>query len=125
MSGKGRGNTIKLVRNNHLIHCYVYKNVALFKGDTYVYRGLFKRNGGNYNKEHYGYVVTLENMDNVKNEISKMVSGFIIYKKTNEELEIKTLPTKNLLIDDEIKNVRFYEDADANCANNTSDNLTI
>jgi hypothetical protein len=128
MSGKGRGNTIKLVRNNHLIHCFIFKNIALFKGDTYVYRGIFKRNGGNYNKEQYGYLVSLENLDNVKNEISKMVSGFIIYKKGNEELNVEIQPSRNLLIDDDSKsitNVRFYEDADANCANNTSDNLII
>lgn len=129
MSGKGRGNTIKLVRNNHLIHCYIYKNVALFKGDTYVYRGLFKRNGGIYNKENYGYVVSLDNLDSVKNEISKMVSGYIIYKKGNEQLHIEFQPTNtNLLIDDDEqskKNIKFYEDADANCANNTSENLII
>jgi hypothetical protein len=118
MSGKGRGNTIKLVRNNHLIHCYIYKNLAIFKGDTYVYRGLFKRNGGNYNKEHYGYVVPLDKIDNVKNEISKMVSGFIIFKKGDEELNIDIQKTTT-------NHIKFYEDDDDCYTNNTSDKLII
>ena len=128
--GRGSGTAPKVVRNNHLIQCYIYKNVALFKGDTYVYRGLFKRNSGEFNKEHYGYVVPLDNLEKVKEEISRMVSGFIVYRKGYEELDVVVPITQNLLAEsDDFKqapsNVRFYDDPDANCANNTSDNLTI
>jgi hypothetical protein len=130
MSGKGRGGSApRVVRNNHLIQCYIYKNVALFKGDTYVYRGLFKRNGGNFNKEHYGYVIPIDNNKQVSDEISRMVSGFIIYRKGDEKLDVETPTSQNLLLDDTLdlksSNVRFYEDPDANCANNTSDNMII
>lgn len=128
--GRGRGNTPKIVKNNHLIQCYIYKNVVLFKGDTYVYRGLFKRNGGDFNKEHYGYIVPLDNLEKVRDEISKMVSGFIVYKRGFEELNVVVPISQNLLADtDDLKipasGVRFYDDPDANCENNTSDNLII
>ena len=90
--GRGRGTAPKVVRNNHLIQCYIYKNVALFKGDTYVYRGLFKRNSGEFNKEHYGYVVPLDNLEKVKEEISidlgigKMKMIHRVYKKGNQQI---------------------------------------
>ena len=116
MSGKGKGNTIKLVRNNHLIQCYIYKNIALFKGDTYVYRGIFKRNGGEFRREHYGYVVSLDNWEKVKGEVLRMVSGFIIYKREHEELNAKLSSVNHLLEDTN----PVYE-----CSNNVSDNLVI
>ncbi len=123
LSGRGRGRgggggvgSTKLVRNNHLIQCYIYKNIALFKGDTYVYRGIFKRNGGEFKREHYGYIISLDNWEKVKEEISRMVSGFIIYKREHEELNVK-LSVTNLLLED---TSMVYE-----CSNNTSDNLVI
>jgi hypothetical protein len=120
LGGRGRGGgsgggSTKVVRNNHLIQCYIYKNIALFKGDTYVYRGIFKRNGGEFQREHYGYAVSLENWEKVKEEVSKMVSGFIIYKREHDELNVK-LSVTNLLDDTSSVN---------ECSNNTSDNLVI
>ena len=114
--GGGGGGAAKVVRNNHVMQCYIYKNIALFKGDTYVYRGIFKRNGGEFKKEHYGYIVSLENWEKVKEEVSRMVSGFIIYKKDLDELNIKQ-PIMNHLLD-------VYANADE-CSNNTSDSLVI
>ena len=118
LGGRGRGGGVapKVVRNNHLIQCYIYKNIALFKGDTYVYRGIFKRNGGEFKREHYGYVVSLENWEKVKEEVLRMVSGFIIYKRDHDELNVKLSVTTNLLND--INSVN-------ECSNNTSDNLVI
>jgi len=114
--GGGGGCSTKVVRNNHLIQCYIYKNIALFKGDTYVYRGIFKRNGGEFKREHYGYVVSLENWEKVKEEVLRMVSGFIIYKREHDELNVKLSVTNHLLDDSNT----VYE-----CANNTSDSLVI
>ena len=119
LGGRGRGGgngSTKVVRNNHLIQCYIYKNIALFKGDTYVYRGIFKRNGGEFKREHYGYIISLDNWEKVKEEISRMVSGFIIYKREHDELNVKLSVTNHLLDDTNL----VYE-----CSNNTSDNLVI
>jgi len=72
------------LKNNHLIQCFVYQNVALFKGDTYVYRGLFNRFGGYYDKSHFGFIVPLNHYEKVGDEIMRMAFGFNIYKKESE-----------------------------------------
>lgn len=80
-----------VVKNNHLIQLYIYNNAALFKGDTFVYRGLFNRFGGYYDKSYYGFVVPLENYEKVKEEIVRMVFGFIIHNKKTEDIVIKSM----------------------------------
>ncbi len=93
------------IKNNHFIQCNVYKNVALFKGDTFVYRGLFRRYGGNYEKAHFGYAVSLTNYEKVKDELKRMVSGFIIVNKEQEEISIAlqqpSAAHNKLMLDDE------------------------
>ena len=81
------------IKNNHFVQCFIYKNAALFKGDTYVYRGLFNRFGGYYDKSNFGYIVPLENYEKVSEEITRMAFGFIIYKKDTEV--IKTISRLN------------------------------
>jgi hypothetical protein len=75
------------IKNNHLIQCYIYQNATLFKGDTYVYRGLFYRFGGHYDKSHFGFIVPLDNYDKVRDEIMRMAFGFIVYKKESEVIK--------------------------------------
>jgi hypothetical protein len=79
------------IKNNHLIQCYIYQNATLFKGDTYVYRGLFNRFGGYYDKSHFGFIVPLENYEKVREEIMRMAFGFIVYKKESEVIKTDNL----------------------------------
>lgn len=82
--GRGGNNGSRVMKSNHVIQCILFKNVALFKGDTYTYRGLFRRNGGNFNREFYGFVVSLEAVDKIKNELTPMLSGFTIHHRDGE-----------------------------------------
>ena len=75
------------IKNNHLIQCYIYQNATLFKGDTYVYRGLFYRFGGHYDKSHFGFIVPLNTYEKVRDEIMRMAFGFIVYKKESEVIK--------------------------------------
>lgn len=76
------------VRMNHDIQCYMYDNVALFRGDTYTYRGLFRRYGGLYSKEHKGYIVSHDRVSEVRSELTQMVSGFLVYNNRQKTLDI-------------------------------------
>lgn len=76
------------VRMNHDIQCYLHENVALFRGDTYTYRGMFRRYGGLYSKEHKGYVVSHERVSEVRSELTQMVSGFLVYNVRYKQLVI-------------------------------------
>ena len=73
---------------NHDIQCYQYENVALFRGDTYTYRGMFRRYGGLYSKEHKGYVVAHDRVSEVRSELTQMVSGFLVYNVRYKSLVI-------------------------------------
>jgi len=111
---KERGKTASksVVKNNHLIQCYIYDNATVFKGDTFVYRGLFNRFGGYYDKTYFGYVVSLENYEKVKEEIARMVFGFIIHIKKNEEIVVKSSAKASAVC-------QLNEEADAEAINNT------
>jgi len=76
------------VRMNHDIQCYLHENVALFRGDTYTYRGMFRRYGGLYSKEHKGYVVSHDRVSEVRSELTQMVSGFLVYNVRYKQLVI-------------------------------------
>ena len=71
----------KLPRNNNVIICKLYKNVALFTGDTYTYRGIFKRNSGDFNKKLRGYIVPLDCIQSIRAEIYPQVQGYLIYRE--------------------------------------------
>ena len=75
------------IKNNHFVQCFIYQNASLFKGDTYVYRGLFNRFGGYYDKSNFGFIVPLDNYEKVSDEIKRMAYGFIIYKKDSEIIQ--------------------------------------
>ena len=91
----------KKIKFNHIINVFVYNNIALFKGDTYPYRGTFKRCGGDFNKKFYGYCVPLDRMAECKMQISNFVESLMVYKK-DENLDIGTVQ-KNM-IEDELDN---------------------
>ena len=97
---------------NHLINVFVYNNIALFKGDTYSYRGTFKRCGGDFNKKHYGYLVPLDRLAECKMQISNFVESLLIYKK-DTNLDIGTV--QNTMIGDELDN---YHTEDNNINSN-------
>lgn len=86
---------------NHLINVFVYNNIALFKGDTYSYRGTFKRCGGEFNKKYYGYLIPLDRMVECKMQISNFVESLLVYKK-DENLDIGSV--QNNMIDNELDN---------------------
>jgi hypothetical protein len=86
---------------NHLINVFVYNNIALFKGDTYSYRGTFKRCGGEFNKKYYGYLIPLDRMAECKLQISNFVESLLVYKK-DENLDIGSV--QNNMIDNELDN---------------------
>lgn len=90
--------TLKKLKFNHLINVFIYNNIALFKGDTYPYRGTFKRCGGDFNKKHYGYLVPLDRLAECKMQISKFVESLLVYKK-DTDLEIDIVLSN--LIDEE------------------------
>lgn len=77
----------KAPRNNHVIHCLKYENCGLFKGDTYTYRGIFRRHGGEFSKQFRGYVVPLDNIFGIEEELKRQISGYII-KKLYEKLPV-------------------------------------
>jgi len=74
------------IKNNHSITCYVYTNGTLFKGDTYTYRGLFRRYGGFFSRPHRGYITERDKTQDIKSELLGLISGFLIYYR-NEELD--------------------------------------
>ena len=124
--GRGRGsNGPKVMKSNHVIQCIQYTNVGLFKGDTYTYRGLFRRNGGEYNREFYGYVVDKDSIDKIKSELTPMLSGFIIHKR-DEELPVEA-PKKSFIEEDsqDVKTARVQFIDEDNYENDTSSSLTI
>ena len=71
----------KMPRNNHTITCKIYKNTGLFTGDTYTYRGIFKRNSGDFSTKFRGYIVPLENIQAIRNEIVPQVQGYLVYRE--------------------------------------------
>lgn len=77
----------KIVKFNHAINVYTYNNIALFKGDTYPYRGIFKRCGGEFSKKDYGYLIPLNRVSEAKLQIIKFVESLMCYKK-DENLDI-------------------------------------
>jgi hypothetical protein len=91
----------KKIKFNHIINVFVYNNIALFKGDTYPYRGTFKRCGGDFNKKFYGYLIPLDRMAECKMQISSFVESLMVYKK-EENLDIGTV--QNSMIDEELDN---------------------
>ena len=97
---------------NHIINVFVYNNISLFKGDTYSYRGTFKRCGGDFNKKFYGYLIPLDRMAECKMQISNFVESLMVYKK-EENLDIGTV--QNNMIGDELDN---YHKEDTNINSN-------
>ena len=97
---------------NHLINVFVYNNIALFKGDTYSYRGTFKRCGGEFNKKYYGYLIPLDRMAECKLQISNFVESLLVYKK-DENLDIGSV--QNNMIDNELDN---YNNEDSSLNSN-------
>jgi hypothetical protein len=97
----------KKTKFNHLINVFVYNNIALFKGDTYPYRGTFKRCGGDFNKKFYGYLVPLDRLAECKMQISNFVESLLVYKK-DQNLDIGTV-LKNM-IDDDLDNYHNEQD---------------
>jgi hypothetical protein len=97
---------------NHLINVFVYNNIALFKGDTYSYRGTFKRCGGEFNKKYYGYLIPLDRMAECKMQISNFVESLLVYKK-DENLDIGSV--QNNMIDNELDN---YNNEDSSLNSN-------
>jgi hypothetical protein len=69
----------KMPRNNHVITCKMYKNIALFTGDTYTYRGIFKRNSGDFSTKFRGYLVSLDCIQAIRSEIYPQVQGYLVY----------------------------------------------
>jgi hypothetical protein len=78
----------KMPRNNHVITCKLYKNIALFTGDTYTYRGIFKRNSGEFNTKFRGYLVSLDCIQAIRAEIYPQVQGYLVYHE-NIDLPIQ------------------------------------
>lgn len=91
-------------KNNHLIKCTIYTNIALYQGDTYIYRGIFKRNNGNFSTQYKGYLVPLNKIESIRFEIQKQVQGYLIYNK-NEVLSCDTCL---------LNNTEHYNDIDNN-----------
>ena len=87
---KKEGNALKMPRNNHVITCKTYKNIALFTGDTYTYRGIFKRNSGDFNTKFRGYLVPLDCIHAIRNEIRPQVQGYLEYYDKMCDLPITT-----------------------------------
>ncbi len=77
----------KMPRNNHVITCKMYKNIALFTGDTYTYRGIFKRNSGDFNTKFRGYLVPLDSIQAIRAEIYPQVQGYLVY---HENIDLST-----------------------------------
>ena len=88
--------TKRKTKFNHIINVFIYNNIALFKGDTYPYRGTFKRCGGDFNKQHYGYLIPLDRMAEAKLQISNFVESLMIYKK-DENLDIGHISSHTIL----------------------------
>jgi hypothetical protein len=103
---------IRKPKFNHLINVFIYKNIALFKGDTFPYRGTFNRFGGEFNKKFYGYLIPLDRMVECKMEISKFVESLLVYKK-DENLDIGNI--KNSMIDNKLDD---YDNNETNVNNN-------
>jgi hypothetical protein len=97
----------KKTKFNHLINVFVYNNIALFKGDTYPYRGTFKRCGGDFNKKFYGYLVPLDRFAECKMQISNFVESLLVYKK-DQNLDIGTVVST--MIDDDLDNYHNEQD---------------
>jgi len=87
------------IKFNHIINVFIYNNVALFKGDTYPYRGTFKRCGGDFNKKYYGYLIPLDRMAEAKMQISNFVESLMVYKK-DENLDIGHVLEKPIIDED-------------------------
>lgn len=124
--GRGRGKSAgpRLMKFNHMIQCILYRNVALFKGDTYTYRGIFRRHGGEFNKKYYGYVVSLDNVEAIKNELVPMIYGYVIQNR-NEDLPVE-MPTNFVEDTEEVeKKVQFSEEQNQTFENSTDTNFTI
>lgn len=77
----------KMPRNNHVITCKMYKNIALFTGDTYTYRGIFKRNSGDFSTKFRGYLVPLDCIQAIRAEIYPQVQGYLVY---HENIDLPT-----------------------------------
>jgi hypothetical protein len=103
----------KMPRNNHVITCKIYKNIVLFTGDTYTYRGIFKRNSGDFNTKFRGYLVPLENIQSIRSEISPQVQGYLVYR---ENVDLPTQPEsitqKNSTMKSTVQNVTIADDDD-------------
>jgi hypothetical protein len=103
----------KMPRNNHVITCKIYKNIVLFTGDTYTYRGIFKRNSGDFNTKFRGYLVPLENIQSIRSEIYPQVQGYLVYHE-NVDLPIQTelIAQKTNVSKPTIQNVNMSDDDD-------------
>lgn len=103
----------KMPRNNHVITCKMFKNIALFTGDTYTYRGIFKRNSGDFNKKFHGYIVPLDCIQSIRNEIFPQVQGYLVY---HENIDLPTnaesIPLKNNTSKSTIQNIDIVDDDD-------------
>jgi hypothetical protein len=91
----------KIVKFNHAINIYTYNNIALFKGDTYPYRGIFKRCGGEFSKKNYGYLIPLNRVSEAKLQIIKFVESLMCYKK-DENLDISHM--ENVFVNENFDN---------------------
>jgi hypothetical protein len=104
----------KMPRNNHVITCKMYKNIALFTGDTYTYRGIFKRNSGDFNTKMRGYLVPLDCIQSIRAEIYPQVQGYLVYHE-NIDLQIhggggESAPQKNHTMNSTIQNIDIIDD---------------
>jgi hypothetical protein len=101
----------KMPRNNHVITCKMYKNIALFTGDTYTYRGIFKRNSGDFSTKFRGYIVPLDCIQAIRTEIYPQVQGYLIYRE-NVDLSVHTesIEQKNSTSKSTIQNITIDDD---------------
>jgi hypothetical protein len=104
----------KITKYNHIINIFIYTNIALIKGDTYPYRGIFRRNGGNFSKQHYGYLVPLSSLNDVKYQVGKFVESMLVYHRY-EQLDIPV--AQNMVIDDDNKDYESPEESQLNSSN--------
>jgi hypothetical protein len=94
-------------KNNHLIKCTIYSNVALYQGDTYIYRGVFKRNNGDFSSKYKGFLVPLNKIESIRFEIQKQVQGYLVYNK-NEVLPCELINTESsCLLNDDYVNINI------------------
>ena len=86
---------------NHTIQCYKLSDGSvIYKGDTYPFRGLFRRLGCEYDYDQHGYAGIHENMENINSELRKLVKGLIVIDSDHSN----SAPTKKCEIEEAREN---------------------